>query len=117
MNEFSGELKGLFEEYRRQHPDPEAGADFMPKLWTKIEARRSTVRFTWRLTQAFVSLALALSVSFAIFLVRQGGDLLKIGDGAYADIVADDHTRAEVRYAAAAIVNKPAPPVSFEEQF
>jgi hypothetical protein len=36
-------LDSLFSEYRAACPDPEAGANFMPTLWQRIEARRSPV--------------------------------------------------------------------------
>ena len=40
------QLDDLFRRYRGVCPDPEASADFMPRLWQKIDARRS---FTWKL--------------------------------------------------------------------
>ncbi len=35
-------LDALWVEYRNACPDPEAGAGFMPGLWQRIEARRSS---------------------------------------------------------------------------
>jgi hypothetical protein len=40
MNHMDDKLDALWAEYRSACPDPEANADFMPKLWKKIEARR-----------------------------------------------------------------------------
>lgn len=40
-NERELRLERLFGEYRSACPDPEAGANFMPLLWQRIEARRS----------------------------------------------------------------------------
>ncbi|MBL8237105.1 MAG: hypothetical protein JNM66_06790 [Bryobacterales bacterium] len=36
-------LDQLFSDYRAACPDPEAGANFMPTMWQRIEARRSPV--------------------------------------------------------------------------
>jgi hypothetical protein len=36
-------LDRLFTEYRAACPDPEPGANFMPTLWQRIEARRNPV--------------------------------------------------------------------------
>jgi hypothetical protein len=49
------EFDALLKAYRQAHPDPAPGADFMPRLWARIEARRNyTLRFK-RLTQAFLA--------------------------------------------------------------
>ncbi len=40
MKNMDDKLDGLWAEYRSAFPDPEPSADFMPKLWEKIEARR-----------------------------------------------------------------------------
>ena len=40
MDRMKDRLNALWAEYREATPDPEAGPDFMPKLWHKIEARR-----------------------------------------------------------------------------
>jgi hypothetical protein len=38
--EQNSELDQLFASYRTSVPDPEAGVNFMPELWRKIEARQ-----------------------------------------------------------------------------
>jgi hypothetical protein len=42
-NKFEQRLDRLFTDYRAACPDPEAGANFMPTLWQRIEARRNPV--------------------------------------------------------------------------
>ena len=40
MDRMKDRLDALWAEYRDGTPDPEAGPNFMPQLWQKIEARR-----------------------------------------------------------------------------
>jgi hypothetical protein len=42
-NDREQRLDELFREYRAACPDPEPGANFMPAMWQRIEARRSPV--------------------------------------------------------------------------
>jgi len=63
-------LDNLFRAYRDACPTPEAGANFMPELWQRIEARQ-TVAFSFgRMASAFVTAALALSLALGIYLTR-----------------------------------------------
>jgi anti-sigma-K factor RskA len=40
-------LDPLWAEYREACPDVEAGAQFMPQLWQRIETQRSSVASSW----------------------------------------------------------------------
>ncbi len=53
-------LDALFAAYAEACPAPEASSDFMPKLWQKIEARRSVNYSFGRWTRAFVTAAAAI---------------------------------------------------------
>jgi len=61
-------LDSLFREYRDACPAPEPGANFMPELWQKIEARQSLTFSFGRMAGAFVTAALALSVGIGIYM-------------------------------------------------
>ena len=61
-----GELDELFAAYREACPAPEPSANFMPELWQKIEARRSVSCSFSRLTQVFLTAAVAISLLLAI---------------------------------------------------
>jgi len=50
MDQWNNELSGLFASYKGAVPDPEAGANFMPELWRKIEGRRSVLLRVKKLT-------------------------------------------------------------------
>ena len=81
------ELNGLFAEYKASMPDPDAGANFMPALWQKIEARKRFVFRMKRLTQVFVAAAAALCLAFATFLSVPSPSL--DSHGSYVDVLAD----------------------------
>ena len=86
-------LDALFAEYREAFPDPEGSADFMPKMWQKIEARR--VETTWvfrRLAQICVAATVALTLLISTVLMPSsdtGSDVFY--SGSYVDILAADH--------------------------
>ena len=64
------ELNQLFKQYRWACPDVEPGANFMPQLWEKIEARRGGLWFNFgRLGKN------ALAVSAALCLLLLGMNL------------------------------------------
>ena len=67
MSEPNDGLNALFAGYRAALPDPEAGADFMPGLWRKIDARRT---FAWKLrhyARGLVTVAVAVCLAVGIF--------------------------------------------------
>jgi hypothetical protein len=68
MDQLNNEVDSLFASYKALVPDPEPGANFMPELWRRIEARRSLVFRVKRLTQLFVAAAAAICIAFATFL-------------------------------------------------
>jgi hypothetical protein len=69
MDQFNSELSALFAKYKSAVPDPEAGANFMPELWRRIEARQSLMMRVRKLTQVFVGAAAAVSLLFAMIEV------------------------------------------------
>ena len=97
MDEFRGELQQLFETYRRAHPDPEPSANFMPRLWERIDSRRSAALMFRRLTHALVSLSAAAALFLGVFLIPNA----ELASGSYADIVADDSAEEQIVAAAA----------------
>ena len=59
-------LDALFAEYREACPDREASANFMPRLWEQIEARRSAVSSSWFRLWAEVWLVATLTLAIVI---------------------------------------------------
>ncbi len=64
-------LAGLFAAYRDACPDPEAGADFMPRLWQKIEARRAFSYRLGRFAKGLITAAAAAALVMALLLAPQ----------------------------------------------
>ena len=97
MNEFPGELQQLFKSYGEFHADMDGAPEFMPRLWAKIEARRSPVFAIRRMAQMLAagSLAAALVLSMVVIPFME----TKRPAGHFADVVVQDDTRADQEYA------------------
>jgi hypothetical protein len=68
-------LDQLFEQYRAACPEPDAGANFMPQLWARIDARRGFAFAFGRLARTGAAAAAAfclllLLLNFAITPAR-----------------------------------------------
>ncbi len=61
-------LDALLQAYRDACDVPEAGANFMPLLWQRIEARQKYSFFFGRLAQGIVTAAVALCLGMAVYL-------------------------------------------------
>ena len=98
MNEFPGELQQLFKSYGEFHGEVDPSADFMPGLWTKIEARRSPWFAMQRMAKLVVAGAMAAALLMAAVLIP----LMENNKpaGFYADVVAHDDRSADQEYAA-----------------
>lgn len=63
-------LDALFRAYREACPDPEGGPEFMPRLWEKIERRRSdSTRVFRRLAEICVMATVALTLLMGAVLI------------------------------------------------
>lgn len=70
MDRMEQKLDALFAEYRAACPDPEPGADFMPGMWKRIEARRvATVSVFRHWAQVCVMATVALTVLIGVVLI------------------------------------------------
>jgi hypothetical protein len=87
MDQFNSELSGLFAKYKAALPDLEAGANFMPELWRKIEARQSMLARVRKLTQVFVGAAAAVSLLFAMVEVVPFSSRPEV-NATYVDVLA-----------------------------
>ena len=68
-------LDALLAAYRAACPDPEPGPEFMPRLWEKIEARRTVAFSIRRWTRAFVTAAAAICLLLGLLTVSSPGPL------------------------------------------
>ena len=93
MDRMKDRLDALWAEYREATPDPEAGPDFMPHLWRKIEARRLETTFVFRrLAQICVMATVALGLVIGAVLIPRGNNEEVFYSGSYVDVLAAEHS-------------------------
>jgi|SRR5579862_8910680 len=61
-------LDALFLAYRQACPDADPSVNFMPGIWTKIEAREASSHWFGRVAKALVTAALAASVVLGLMM-------------------------------------------------
>jgi hypothetical protein len=88
MERLDQELNSLFAAYRNAIPDPEAGPDFMPRLWGRIEAQRSFVYRLRRMAQIAVAAAAVACLLGGVLFTPLPRHEAPAG-GTYVDILAD----------------------------
>lgn len=88
-------LTELWLTYREACPDLEPRADFMPRLWQKIEARRAenSLSIFKRLAQVCVAATVVMLALLSVIPVSQSADSLDLDSRVYTDILAADQTR------------------------
>jgi hypothetical protein len=87
MNE---KLDRFWSEYRDACPDPEPSAEFMPRLWQRIEEQSSAMTMVFRRwVQVCVVSALVLTVAMAMAIPRL--QRLPVYTATYEDVLAADH--------------------------
>ncbi len=88
-------LNRLFLEYRAACPDVEAGANFMPTLWQRIEARRNPmlqwVTLSRRALAGALALCLVLSVGVATALTSS-----QFYQSTYVEMLDDNETPEDI---------------------
>lgn len=68
MKQNGRDLNWWFDAYRNACQAPEAGSDFMPGIWRRVDARRGSVRALRRWTGAFIAVSATLSVLMMIYM-------------------------------------------------
>ncbi|HEX4136452.1 MAG TPA: hypothetical protein VHY84_17705 [Bryobacteraceae bacterium] len=63
-----GRLDELFRAYRAACPAPEPGANFMPNIWARIEAREVSTNWFGRVAKTLVTAALAASMILGMMI-------------------------------------------------
>ena len=90
LNPNDGRLDELFRAYRASCPDPEAGADFMPQLWSKIEMREASTNWFGSMAKALVTAAVAASVILGM-LISSMNQSSAFYNGTFVDALVKDH--------------------------
>jgi hypothetical protein len=98
MTNHDRELDDLFQKYRTSCPEVEGSAGFMPKLWEKIESRRSF----WFAFQGLARTAMTMSTALCLVLLLLNFVISPQSHfPTYADALAADHTAEQTYYAEA----------------
>jgi len=86
---FPAELESLFAAYRTSTLEVEASAEFMPRLWERIEGQQTVTYNFGRFARGFVSVAAGLCLMLSTsFLTPPQISTSK--NGTYVDFLADD---------------------------
>lgn len=96
--EIDSRLEALLEEYRAALPDPEPSADFMPRLWQRVEASQGVLISFRRWTQGFVTAAVALCLLMVLYLASPLGQVSPVYTATYLDALASDHSPERLAY-------------------
>lgn len=89
-------LDALFAEYRRAIPEPDGGANFMPKLWRKIEARRvENVSVFRRLAQVCLLATAALTLVMSLVIPKLQNE--PVYTATYVDVLNAAHANDVAR--------------------
>jgi hypothetical protein len=104
MDQFNEEINVLLAQYRGAISDPDPSADFMPKLWGRIEARRGFTLRIKKLTQLFLAGAAAMCLVMTGALVLPASHKPPM-HSTYVDILAEAHPAESL--AALGIVRDP----------
>jgi len=92
------ELDDLFQQYRASCPEVEGSAGFMPKVWEKIENRRSF----WFAFQGLARTAMTASTALCLLLLILNFIAAPQSHlPTYADALAADHGAEQTYYAEA----------------
>jgi hypothetical protein len=76
--------------YRDAFPEPEAGVNFMPELWARIEAREVSSNLFGRMAKALVTAALAATVILGMMASTMNRSDNQF-NGTYLEALSADH--------------------------
>ena len=83
-------LDEMFRLYRESHEVPEAGANFMPHMWAKIEIRRVSTTWFENTAKALVTAAIAVSV-IASLLISSSNQSTAFYKTTFVNALVTDH--------------------------
>jgi len=98
-NHLEARLDSLFAAYRGAVPDFEPGADFMPRVWRGIEARRSIPTSLRHLAQSFITAAAAICLFLSVLFLRPAAPSPVFTTASYVDVLASDPAPELLAYA------------------
>ena len=98
MMENRDDLHQLFARYRRDCPEVEASATFIPRMWERIEAQRG---WMWKLrgySRGLVTVAATVCMMLAAFEFSSLGDVNPLYTKTYLEALDDDNPPETLTY-------------------
>jgi hypothetical protein len=92
-------LDRLLAAYREAWPDPEPSEQFMPALWSKIDARRGFTLTLRRWTGALVAAATTACVAMAVYMATPHQAEPNLHESTYVDSLAQDESFEAMAFA------------------
>ena len=86
------EFGRLMAAYRAACPAPDGGAEFMPDIWERIEARQKFSLMLRRVTSAFVTAAATICIAIAIYTSLPAANESPYYTTTYVDSLSQDNT-------------------------
>ena len=83
-------LDALFRAYHDACVAPDPSANFMPRLWQRIEARQGFSFSFLRIARGFVTAAVAAALAMTIYLATPR-HTVALSNGTYVDVLAASH--------------------------
>jgi hypothetical protein len=87
----NAELSEWLLAYRHVCPDRDAGVNFMPELWAKIEARQNSSNLFGRMAKALVTAALAATVILGLMVSTYNRQADAAFTGTFIEALSVDH--------------------------
>jgi len=87
----NAELTEWLRAYREAVIEPDAGINFMPQLWARIEARQASTNLFGRMAKALVTAALAATVILGLMLSTVNHQPDSSFNGTYIEALSMDH--------------------------
>lgn len=84
-------LSELFQRYRRSCPEPEGSADFMPRLWQRIDSRRGVTGRLRSYSRLIAAAAATLCLSLVLFDMSPLAQHPSLFNETYVDALDDDN--------------------------
>src|ERR1700693_1788731 len=94
------QLDRLFTQYREACGSPDASANFMPTLWTKIEARQNKGLFFERMARTFVATTMAACAMLGVLMLMPSQQPSAFANSSYVEAVATANAHETAPYLA-----------------
>jgi hypothetical protein len=111
------QLDRLFTQYREACGSPDATANFMPSLWTKIEARQNKNLFFERIARTFVAATMAACGMLGVLMLLPGQAPSAFLSSSYVEAIATANAHETAPYLSPVRFDFSADAVTTDQEF